>query len=118
MPCTESALKRCLTYFFVALIALQSLLLAADSHRLVQDENQHLVAEHFHFQHGHLLTSDIDLEQPTDCQHCCHCHGHATPALVPSTLNIRIIYSYISLSPYTLQLAPSRPELLLRPPIV
>ncbi|HBR97263.1 MAG TPA: hypothetical protein DD979_07775 [Gammaproteobacteria bacterium] len=66
--------RRCLAYLIITLISLQSVVAMADMHGLQStlDTREIHLYEHTH----HADNSDV--AQPSDCNHCCHCHaiGH------------------------------------------
>lgn len=62
----------------------QSLMSLADTHAAHQSGIEHLSFEdHVHsddLEHHNDLKSASDSTEK-DCHHCCHCHGHASPAI-------------------------------------
>jgi hypothetical protein len=117
--------KRALTYFLLTLIVLQSGLAMGDAHQLHQSGSEHVA---FDENHQHLdslesekhnakdLCSDASSCQKWDCHHCCHCHGHLSPAILISTDHI-LLSKYSSPIPTHSENAfPDTYETFLRPP--
>lgn len=115
--------KNWLSYLFAALIALQSFAGIADVHQLHQSGAEHLNFEENH-EHAHVdqQTKDvhatpIDASEELDCHHCCHCHGHFTPALLDKVFNVYYKKSSNGVPAYVKSVTPEIINPLLRPPI-
>lgn len=117
-------LQKWLSYILVTLIAMQSVSAIADVHQSYQSGTQHLEFEHEHApnqidkntQLERQETSSID--NPNDCQHCCHCHGTASFVLAGSKGNIDM-YQFGQKSPeYSIAYHSHLLFPDLRPPIV
>ena len=76
----NSMFKPYLTYFLLALLALQSVVATSDAHQSHQSGAEHLnfdtshqhADETEHFDHNSESESQ---HSDWDCHHCCHCHG-------------------------------------------
>jgi len=119
-------LNTLLIYFLGALIALQSVVFAANTHPLQSTDHEHTSVDHQH-DHQHLPTAlednndhflSSDNTGDADCDHCCHCHGHLTPALIDGADNITMRQHVSLLSPYPNNVTTDVINSLLRPPIV
>jgi len=91
----QKLLRKYLSCFLVALIALQSVVVAADNHQFHQSDQRHL---EFNHSHSAASVSEQQAEQTdpssltdlSDCHHCCHCHGsvHFFPGMPATGLNL------------------------------
>ena len=84
-----------LTCFLALLIALQSVLVIADTHELSQINSVHVEPKHAHELFSSKDKSHISEQKGAtfeqffdDCQHCCHCHGHASLVLLNVNLQM------------------------------
>lgn len=117
--------KRALTYFLLTLIVLQSGLAMGDAHQLHQFGSEHVAFDENH-QHldgleseKHLAKdggSDAPSSQKWDCHHCCHCHGHFSPAILISTDHILLSKHSSPIPTYSENAFPDTYEAFLRPP--
>lgn len=91
--------KRVLTYFLLALIVLQSSVAMGDAHQLHQSGTEHVVFDnkHAHFDGLEAQNHDADALQlgtvshhASDCDHCCHCHGHYCSVALMSLVSVII----------------------------
>lgn len=113
--------KRFLTYFILALVVFQSAAGIADAHQSHQSGTEHLTFNDH--QHAHedvkidhnLVDGSEDHEQ--DCHHCCHCHGHFSPAVLVKPSGFALRKSSTSNSDYSENFPSEFINPLLRPPI-
>ena len=70
-------IRHCVSYLLALLIALQSVIAMADTHRLYQAGTEHLEFDHSH-QPADTRNNSLSLQ---DCNHCCHCHGQNSVVL-------------------------------------
>ncbi|WP_080641856.1 hypothetical protein [Teredinibacter turnerae] len=117
--------KRALTYILLVLVVLQSAVAMGDTHQLHQSGSEHLVFDDDHLPdaeradnhvHEHDLNSDSSNNQKFDCHHCCHCHGHFSPAIVISPDRVHLAKASPPLPEYRTSTLPENHESLLRPP--
>ncbi len=108
-------LQKCLSYFLVTLIALQSVLAIADTHSTHENS-----AAHIEFQVEPSLDLDAQLtfdEGSLSCDHCCHCHNLAHTFLSAAAVSMMSVDHQIKFS----NLSQSYPSNLsspsFRPPI-
>jgi hypothetical protein len=118
-------LKRGLTYFVLALVVLQSAVAIGDAHQLHQSGAEHYVFDDAHLhvdehatdnEHNHNLNSNLSAEK-WDCHHCCHCHGHFSPAVLISAEDIHLATLSSPVPDYSDKAYPETFETFLRPPI-
>lgn len=116
-------LKRALTYLALILVVLQSGVSLADAHQLHQSGAEHLSFDESHQhlndtdpeeQHNHDL--DTSSSQQWDCHHCCHCHGHSSPAILISAEHILLVRHSPPVPNYSENTFPETFETFLRPP--
>jgi|SRR5690554_1071370 len=117
--------KRALTYAVLILIVLQSGMAMGDAHQLHQSGAEHLA---FDETHQHLdgfesdrhpiedAESDPSSSQTWDCHHCCHCHGHFSPAILVPTEPTLLSKSSSPVPDYSENTFPDTFETFLRPP--
>ena len=81
-------IRHCVSYLLALLIALQSVIAMADTHRLYQAGTEHLEFDHSHWPADTRNNSQLAKQtanQPSlslqDCNHCCHCHGQNSVVL-------------------------------------
>lgn len=101
-------------------MAVQSAVGLADAHSAHQSGIEHLSFEdHQHPDDGnhHREPTELPKGQEQDCHHCCHCHGHASPAIIFSSLGIAFLQLSLGDSAYRVASVPEPLATLLRPPI-
>lgn len=110
--------KYFLTYFILALVVFQSAVGIADAHQLHQSGIEHLTFDDHQHAHEH---EDVEIDGAADhdgdCHHCCHCHGHLSPAILIKLLSFTLNQSSISISGYSQNLLSKTINPLFRPPI-
>ena len=119
-------LQRALTYIVLPLIVLQSVMVMGDAHPLHQSSAEHLVFDENH-QHVdrfddsqynvHALDSNMSSSQKSDCNHCCHCHGHFSPAILLGSDHILLTKNTSPVPSYSESTFSDTFEVFLRPPI-
>jgi len=113
--------KRFLTYFILALVVFQSAAGVADAHQSHQSGTEHLTFDDHQHSHedvevDHILADGAE-GQERDCHHCCHCHGHFTPAVLVKPSGFALRKSSASKSDYSENFPSKVINPLLRPPI-
>lgn len=118
-------LKRALTYVVLILVVLQSGMAMGDAHRLHQSGTEHVVFDenHRHLDghgaekhHAEEVVSDDLSSAKWDCHHCCHCHGHFSPAILVPTEPTLLSKSSSPVPDYSENTFPDTFETFLRPP--
>ena len=112
---------RAFTYLLLLLMTFQSAAGLADIHTAHQSGLEHLTFE----DHQHTETEDdhfVDFHNQfesdeRDCHHCCHCHGHSTPAIIIAVDRIFMAKSSSLIPDYPDKTIPDTFETFLRPPI-
>ena len=118
----NSMFKPYLTYFLLALLALQSVVATSDAHQSHQSGAEHLnfdtshqhADETEHFDHNSESESQ---HSDWDCHHCCHCHGHLSSMVLSTVVHLDLS---LALSAYVRYVDAYPPEIFdsfLRPPI-
>ena len=114
-----------LTCFLALLIALQSVLVIADTHELSQIDSVHVEPKHAHELFSSKDKSHIYEQKGAtfeqffdDCQHCCHCHGHASLVLSNANLQIHSILQGKEIVDYEFNYSSRHSPSLFRPPII
>ena len=119
-------LKRILTYLLMILIVFQSSLAMADAHQFYQSGYEHINFDQHNQdsnnltiekQNTELLDESLFSSQESDCQHCCHCHGHCTPAITIAFNRFCTTKSSSPVPEYSDKALPDTFESFLRPPI-
>lgn len=111
---------RFLTYLLLALMAVQSITAVADVHSVHQSGVEHLSFDDHEHEYGHDHSSKhshAEFSDEPDCNHCCHCHGHSTPAILTVALMVASPNTSYSISAYLADIAPEPLANFLRPPI-
>ncbi|MAM87201.1 MAG: hypothetical protein CME36_07820 [unclassified Hahellaceae] len=92
-------IRRFVSFFLAALIALQSVLAIADVHKAHQSGANHLKFEHEHKVNNQPQLADavsqnleIGAVSQLDCHHCCHCHGSSPMFLADEQLTSDLVY--------------------------
>ncbi|WP_396586506.1 hypothetical protein [Bermanella sp. R86510] len=115
-------LKRILTYLLMILIVFQSSLAMADAHQFYQSGYEHINFDQHNqdsnnltieMQNTELLDESLFSSQESDCQHCCHCHGHCPPCPTDHAL---LRKHSTKVSEYSEQAYPGFVNTLQRPP--
>lgn len=117
--------KRTLTYLLLMLVVLQSGMALCDEHQLHQSGSVHVTFDESH-QHLDELESAAPLfealnldplsSEKWDCQHCCHCHGHFSSAILVSAEIILLPKNSSPIPTYSENSFPDTYEAFLRPP--
>lgn len=113
--------KRFLTYLILALVVFQSAAGVADAHQSHQSGIEHLTFDDHQHSHedaeaDHKLVDGAQAQE-RDCHHCCHCHGHFTPAVLVKPSGFVLNKSSISNSDFSENFPSKVINPLLRPPI-
>lgn len=110
---------RAFTYLLLLLMTFQSAAGLADIHTAHQSGLEHLTFEdHQHLEDEHHGDSVVQSENgERDCHHCCHCHGHSTPAIVITIDRIFMAKSSSLIPDYVDKATPDTFATFLRPPI-
>ena len=113
--------KRFLTYFILALVVFQSAAGIANAHQSHQSGTEHHTFDDHQHSHedvevDHKLVDGAD-GQERDCHHCCHCHGHFTPAVLVKPSGFVLNTSSTSDTDYSENFPSKVINPLLRPPI-
>jgi len=110
---------RTMTYLLLLLMTFQSSVSLADIHMTHQSGLEHLTFDgHQHAEDEH-HTSSIEQSEngERDCHHCCHCHGHCTPAITIAFNRFCTTKSSSPVPEYSDKALPDTFESFLRPPI-
>lgn len=120
-------LKRLLTYFVLIMVVVQSVTAMADVHQQHQADMDHLVFDEAHqheaghpgysISNNHSLNDEASSEENSDCDHCCHCHGHASSAIVACIERVHFAKNSGPIFIYVESTMPVIFETFLRPPI-
>ena len=114
-----------LTSFLALLIAFQSVWVIADTHDLSQIDSVHIESKHLHDfpsskSEGDIFDQNLIVPEqfPDDCQHCCHCHGQTSLALLNSNLLMQGVLPEKVVVHYPLDYSSHHLPSLFRPPII
>ncbi len=77
-------------------------------------DDHHHELEASEINHSH---ADKSEDHEMDCHHCCHCHGHLSPAILIKSLGFTLNKSPTSLLDYSESFSSEIINPLLRPPI-
>lgn len=106
------------TYLLLLLMTIQSVATQADAHAEHQSGTEHLSFEdHQHPANpDHFSSPELFEDQERDCHHCCHCHGHFSPAILISAHGISLFKNSSPVPDYSENTFPDPLEAFLRPP--
>ncbi|AXS83055.1 MULTISPECIES: hypothetical protein [Marinobacter] len=119
-------IRHYLTCLLALLIALQSAVAMADTHRFHQSGTEHLEFDHTHPPTDTPNNSQLAKQtanQPDlslyDCRHCCHCHGQVQGAVVltGAASHLAVLLSGNGQADYQANLTSGIFPSLFRPPI-
>lgn len=111
---------RFLIYLVLALTAVQSVTAVADVHSVHQSGVEHQDFDVHEHEYGHDHSSKhshAEFSDEPDCNHCCHCHGHTTAAILTVSLAIHSLNNPYIVSAYLADIVPEPLANFLRPPI-
>lgn len=117
-------LFRALTYCLLMMMLLQSVIAVADMHAAHQSGVEHRDFEN-HQHHDDVLSESSSIDSASqlltsdgpDCHHCCHCHGHFSPAILLNAERSLLAPVSSGFPRYTVVSPSENLETFLRPPI-
>jgi ABC-type nickel/cobalt efflux system permease component RcnA len=113
--------KLFLTYFILVLMVFQSTAGTVDAHQSHQSGTEHLTFNDHQHTQANVGTDHYDTEtskdHEKDCHHCCHCHGHSSPAALIKPLSLALNKSPVFISNYRESFSSEIINPLLRPPL-